>query len=37
MFFWFRGRFIEPFRDLAVDGVLDMSGKTEPKSGNATS
>lgn len=37
MFFWFRGRFIEPFRDLAVNGVLDMSGKTEPMNSNATS
>jgi hypothetical protein len=36
MFIWFRGRFIEPFRDLAVDGVLDMSGNTEPISDNAT-
>lgn len=30
MFFWLRGRFIEPWRDLAFDGVLDMSGNTEP-------
>jgi hypothetical protein len=37
MFFWFPGRFIEPFRDLAVNGVLDMSGKTEPMSRTATS
>lgn len=31
MFFWHCGKFIEPFRDLAVDGVLDMSGNTEIK------
>jgi hypothetical protein len=31
MFFWHCSQFIEPFRDLAVDGVLDMSGNTELK------
>jgi hypothetical protein len=30
MFFWYRGRFVDPWRDLAVNGVLDMSGNTEP-------
>jgi hypothetical protein len=30
MFFWFRGRFIDPWRDLAVNNFLDMSGNTEP-------
>lgn len=34
MFFWHCGRFIDPWRDLAVDGVLDMSGKKEPKHSN---
>lgn len=29
MFFWHRGQFIDPWRDLAVDGCLDMSGKTD--------
>jgi hypothetical protein len=29
MFFWHCGRFIDPWRDLAVDGVLDMSGNIE--------
>jgi hypothetical protein len=28
MFFWLRGRFIDPWRDLAVNGVLDMSGSS---------
>jgi hypothetical protein len=30
MFFWIRGRFIDPWRDLAVNNFLDMSGNTEP-------
>jgi hypothetical protein len=30
MFFWHHGKFIDPWRDLAVNGVLDMSGKIEP-------
>lgn len=30
MFLWYRGRFIDPWRDLAVNDVLDMSGRTEP-------
>lgn len=30
MFFWHKGGFVDPWRDLAVDGVLDMSGNTEP-------
>ncbi|WP_151447103.1 hypothetical protein [Lacisediminimonas profundi] len=29
MFFWHAGKFIEPFRDLAIDGTLDMSGNTK--------
>lgn len=28
MFFWLRGEFIDPWRDLAVDGHLDMSDNT---------
>lgn len=31
MFFWHGGKFIEPWQDLAIDGVLDMSGNTEPE------
>ena len=30
MFFWHGGKFIDPWRDLAVNDVLDMSGETEP-------
>jgi hypothetical protein len=30
LFFWYRGRFVDPWRDLAVNDVLDMSGNTEP-------
>lgn len=30
MFFWHGGRFVDPLRDLAVNGVLDMSGNTVP-------
>jgi len=30
MFFWLHGQFIEPWRNLAVNGVLDMSGSTDP-------
>ncbi|WP_323142697.1 hypothetical protein [Massilia phyllosphaerae] len=30
MFFWYQGRFIDPWRDLAVNNVLDMTGNTEP-------
>lgn len=30
MFFWHSGRFVDPWRDLAVNGVLDMTGDTEP-------
>lgn len=37
MFFWLHGRFIEPWRDLAFDGVLDMSGNTEPPRSNFSS
>jgi hypothetical protein len=32
MFFWHGGKFIDPWRDLAVNNVLDMSGSTEPNS-----
>jgi hypothetical protein len=32
LFFWHCGKFIDPWRDLAVDGVLDMSGNTLPNS-----
>jgi hypothetical protein len=28
MFFWHAGKFIEPFRDLSIDGVLNMSGNS---------
>jgi hypothetical protein len=37
MFFWFRGRFVDPWRDLAVNDFFDMSGRTEPVTGNAAS
>ena len=30
MFFWLRGQFIDPWRDLAVNNVLDMSENTDP-------
>lgn len=29
MFIWHRGKFIDPWRELTVDGVLDMSGNAE--------
>lgn len=32
MFIWYKGRFIDPWRDLAVNDCLDMSGNTEPGS-----
>jgi hypothetical protein len=35
MFFWLRGRFINPWRDLAVDNFLDMSDNTEPETSDA--
>jgi hypothetical protein len=28
MFFWHQGQFVDPWRDLAVDGSLDMTGTT---------
>lgn len=27
LFFWHKGRFIDPWQDLAINGVLEMSGK----------
>jgi hypothetical protein len=32
MFFWYQGKFIDPWRDLAANKVLDMTGNTEPNS-----
>lgn len=32
MFFWHLGHFIDPWRDLAVDNVLDMTGNTDSNS-----
>ena len=34
MFFWHRGQFIDPWRDLAVNGVLNMTGNTNSNSAN---
>jgi hypothetical protein len=34
IFFRYCGRLIDPWLDLAVDGVLDMSGNTGPKQSN---
>jgi hypothetical protein len=31
MFFWHHGQFVDPWRDLAVNGVLDMTGNTDSK------
>jgi hypothetical protein len=32
MFFWHHGQFIDPWRDLAVNGVFDMTGNTDSNS-----
>ncbi|MEC5161677.1 MULTISPECIES: hypothetical protein [unclassified Janthinobacterium] len=29
MFFWHEGQFVDPWRDLAIDGRLDMTGNTD--------